>query len=165
MKVFSKILSLLVVFFSMLIKIELQMAFRSAQKRPRSLQDARPPPTWSQHGANMGSKRGAKIGPRALEIWSRRDLRSKSLSDLNMDPNWTPTKQKNSFQGVGDFNVFPLFVFLQNLQNWPLAYTRPRFWHFKICQKIMFIIQICLLACTGVRFFDFFAFSWFSLKS
>ena len=90
LKDFSKIQPLLFVFFSMLIKSELQTAFRSAQKRPRTLQDARPPPTWSQHGANMGSKRSAKIGPRALEIWSRGDLRPKSLSDLNMDPKWTP---------------------------------------------------------------------------
>ena len=90
LKDFSKIQPLLFVFFSMLIKSELQTAFRSAQKRPRTPQDAQPPPTWSQHGANMGSKRGAKIGPRALEIWSRGDLRPKSLSDLSMDPKWTP---------------------------------------------------------------------------
>ena len=86
LNVFLKFQPLLFVFFSMLIKIELQMAFRSAQKRPRTPQDARPPPTWSQHGANMGSKRSAKIGPRGLEIWSRGGLRPESLSDLNMDP-------------------------------------------------------------------------------
>ena len=87
-------LPLLVVSLSMLIKIELQMAFRSVQKRSRTPQHARPPPTWSQHGANMGSKRSAKIGPRALEIWSRGDLRPKSLSDLSMDPKWTPDGPK-----------------------------------------------------------------------
>ena len=87
---FPKIQPLLFVFFSMLIKSELQTAFRSAQKRPRTPQDAQPPPTWSQHGANMGSKRSAKIGPKALEIWSRGDLKPKSLSDLSMDPKWIP---------------------------------------------------------------------------
>ena len=86
LKGFLKIRPLLFVFFSMLIKIELQMAFRSAQKRPRTPQDARPPPTWSQDGANIGSKRSAKIGPRGLEIWSRGGLRPESPSDLNMDP-------------------------------------------------------------------------------
>ena len=78
LKAFSKIQPILFVSFYMLIKIELQMAFRSAQKRPRTPQDARPPPTWSQHGANMGSSRGAKIGPRGLEIWSRGGLRPES---------------------------------------------------------------------------------------
>ena len=86
---FSKIQPILLVSFSMLIKIELQMAFRSVQKRPRTPQDARPPPTWSQHGANMGSKRSAKIGPRGLEIWSRGGLRPESLSDFSMDPKRT----------------------------------------------------------------------------
>ena len=90
LKVFSKILPLLFVSFSMLIKIELQMAFRSVQKRPSTPQDARPPPTWSQHGANMGSKRSAKIVPRGLEIWVRGDLKPESLSDLSMDPKWPP---------------------------------------------------------------------------
>ena len=91
----SKVQPLLVVSFSMLIKIELQMAFRSVQKRPRTPQDARPPPTWSQHGPNMGSKRSAKIGPRGLEIWSRGGLRPESLSDFNMDPKWTPKWSPN----------------------------------------------------------------------
>ena len=90
LQVFSDIQPLLFVSFSMLIKIELQMAFRSVQKRPRTPQDARPPPTWSQHGPNMGSKRSAKIGPRGLEIWSRGGLRPESLSDFNMDPKRTP---------------------------------------------------------------------------
>ena len=94
LKVFFEIQLLLFVFFSMLIKIELQIAFRTAQKRPRTLQDARPPPTWSQHGVNMGSKRSAKIGPKASKLWSRGDLRPKSLSDLNMDPKWTPDGPK-----------------------------------------------------------------------
>ena len=87
---FSKIQPLLFVFFYMLIKNEFQMAFRSAQKRPRTPHDARPPPTWSQHGANMGSKRGASIGPRGLEIWSRGGLKPESPSDLRMDPAQTP---------------------------------------------------------------------------
>ena len=47
-------------------------------------------PTRGQHGSKMGSKRGTKIGPRGFEIWSRKGLRLESLSDLNMDPKWTP---------------------------------------------------------------------------
>ena len=59
-------------------------------RNPQAPHDARPPPTWSQHWANMGSKRSAKIGPRALEIWSRGDLKPKSPPDLRMDSKWTP---------------------------------------------------------------------------
>ena len=86
---FSTIQPLLLILCSMCIKNGLKIAFRSLQKRPRKPQDARLPPTWCQHGA-MGSKRGAKIGPRGFEIWSRGALRLESLPDLNMDPKQTP---------------------------------------------------------------------------
>ena len=87
--VFAIIQLLLLILCSMLTKNGLKIAFRSLQKRPRTPEDARRPPTWCQHGANMGSKRSAKIGPRGLEIWSRGGLRPESPSDLNMGPKWT----------------------------------------------------------------------------
>ena len=80
---------LLLILCSMLIKHGQNIAFRSLQKRPRKLQDARRPPTWCQHVDNMGSKRSAKIGPRGIETWSREALRLESLPDLIMDPKQT----------------------------------------------------------------------------
>ena len=61
---FSKIQPLPFVLCSVLIKNGLKISSRSLQERSKM-------PNNCQHGPNMGSKRGAKIGSRGLEIWSR----------------------------------------------------------------------------------------------
>ena len=83
---------------SLLIKIEIQISFRSVQKRPRTPQDARGLPTWSRHGANMRSRRSAKIGPSGLENLVPRGSEArivmKSENRPHTNTKWTPSDLK-----------------------------------------------------------------------
>ena len=51
---FSRIQPLPFIFCSMLIRNGLKMSSRSLQERSKMPQDAQRPPTWGQHGPNMG---------------------------------------------------------------------------------------------------------------
>ena len=64
---FSKIQPLLFTFCSMLIRNGLKIGFRSLQERSKMPLDAQRPPTWGQHGPNMGPT----WGPRGLQDRSR----------------------------------------------------------------------------------------------
>ena len=59
---FSRIQPLPFIFCSMLIKHGLKISSRSHQERSKMPQDAQRPPTWGQHGPNMGPT----WGPRGL---------------------------------------------------------------------------------------------------
>ena len=59
---FSKILPLLFTFCSMLIRNGLKIGSRSLPERSKMPLDAQRPPTWGQHGPNMGPT----WGPRGL---------------------------------------------------------------------------------------------------
>ena len=59
---FSRIQPLPFIFCSMLIKHGLKISSRSLQERSKMPQDVQRPPTWGQHGPNMGPT----WGPRGL---------------------------------------------------------------------------------------------------
>ena len=83
----------------MLIKNGLKMSSRSLQERSKMPQDVQRPPTWAQHGANMGPT----WGPRRLQDRSTggqialpKGLQLRLLSDRphgpHMDPKCTPNE-------------------------------------------------------------------------
>ena len=102
--IFSRIQPLLFTLCSMLIKNGLKMSSRSLQERSKMPQDVQRPPTWGQHGPNMGPT----WGPRRLQDRSKGGqiafprespaqiaLRPPTWTPHgpHMDPIWTP-KQK-----------------------------------------------------------------------
>ena len=93
---FSNNQPLVFVSFTMLIKSELQMAFRSVQKRPRRLQDARPPPTWSQQEKRQDRSQGSRnLVPRGSEIRIAARSQHAPKMDSKMDPTWAQNGPQN----------------------------------------------------------------------
>ena len=91
---FSRIQPLPFIFCSMLIKHGLKMSSRSHQERSKMPQDAQRPPTWGQHGPNMGSKKAPRSVQGGVKLLSRRGHQLRLLSDRShgphMDPKYTP---------------------------------------------------------------------------
>ena len=87
---FSRIQPLPFIFCSMLIKNGLKISSRSLQERSKMPQDVQRPPTWGQHGPNMGSKKA----PRSVQGGSNCSPEGVTSSDCSptahMDPTWTP---------------------------------------------------------------------------
>ena len=100
---FSRIQPLPFIFCSMLIRNGLKMSSRSLQERSKMPQDVQRPPTWGQHGPNMGPtwdqygvQESSKIGPRGVKLLSRGGHQLRLLSDRShgphMDPKCTPNE-------------------------------------------------------------------------
>ena len=98
---FSRIQALHFTFCSMFFKNGLKISSRSLQERSEIPQDVLRPPTWRQHGANMGPtwaqpgpNMGSKKAPRSVHGKSICSPEGVSSSDCSptahMDPTWTP---------------------------------------------------------------------------
>ena len=87
---FSRIQPLPFIFCSMLIKNGLKISSRSLQERSKMPQDVQRPPTWGQHGPNMGPT----WGPRGLLDRSKGGQialpRGSPAQIALRPPTWTP---------------------------------------------------------------------------
>ena len=97
---FSRIQPLLFTLCLMLIKSGLKISSRSLQERSKMPQDVQRPPTWGQHGPNMGptwgqhgANMGSKKAPRSVQGGSNCFPEGVTSSDCcptaHMDPKWT----------------------------------------------------------------------------
>ena len=88
--IFARIQPLLFTLCSMLIKNGLKMSSRSLQERSKMPQDVQRPPTWGQHGPNMGPT----WGPRELQDRSKGGQiafpRGSPAQIALRPPTWTP---------------------------------------------------------------------------
>ena len=89
---FLRIQPLLFTLCSMLIKNGLKMSSRSLQERSKMPQDVQRPPTWGQHGANMGSKKAPRSVQGGSNCFPEGVTSSDCCPTANMDPKCPPNE-------------------------------------------------------------------------